>query len=231
MYARWEGYFPFFYLDYLTGLAMLNRLDDDAAKYFLRFTVNFKGSNYVKSAYQKLGWFWLLKGEEQKYREYMQKVKLYGDDFTDGDKLALSEAESEVSPNICLLKARLLFDGGYYSLSDSVLNSPYCFLESEKDEIEFPYRKGRIMHALGCHEEALIWYDEAISAGRQERYYFAANAALQAATICESSGNMELAEEYYKSCLHMKNKEYKNSISQKAKAGLNRINEKRKTVQ
>jgi len=227
-YPKGNDYFPFFYLDYLAGLAKLNRLDDDADKYLLRFTVNFKGSNYVKSAYQKLAWFWLVNDDEQKYREYMQKVKLYGDDFTDGDKLALSEAENEELPNICLLKARLLFDGGYYIPADSVLGSAGCALESEKDKIEFPYRKGRIMHALGQHEHALNWYEKTINAGSRQSFYFAANAALQAATIYESAGDLEKAEEYYKKCLRMKNKEYKTSISQKAKAGLNRINEKQK---
>ena len=227
-YPQGDDYFPFLYLDYLAGLARLNRLDNDAEKYLLRFTVNFKGSNYVKSAYQKLGWFWLVNDDEQKYREYMQKVKLYGDDFTDGDKLALSEAESEELPNICLLKARLFFDGGYYMLADSILARPDCFLKSDKDRIEFPYRKGRIMHALGQNEQALNWYEKAINTGSQENFYFAANAALQAATIYESAGDLEKAEEYYKKCLRMKNKEYKTSISQKAKAGLNRINEKQK---
>ncbi len=227
-YPKGNDYFPFFYLDYLAGLAKLNRLDDDADKYLLRFTVNFKGSNYVKSAYQKLAWFWLVNDDEQKYRECMQKVKLYGDDFTDGDKLALSEAESEELPNICLLKARLLFDGGYYIPADSVLGSAACVLESEKDKVEFPYRKGRIMYALGQHEHALNWYEKTINAGSRQSFYFAANAALQAATIYESAGDLEKAEEYYKKCLRMKNKEYKTSISQKAKAGLNRINEKQK---
>jgi tetratricopeptide (TPR) repeat protein len=227
-YPKGDDYFSFFYLDYLAGLAKLNRLDDDAEKYLLRFTVNFKGSNYVKSAYQKLGWFWLVNDDKQKYKEYMQKVTLYGDDFTDGDKLAQSEAKNEEPPNICLLKARLLFDGGYYMLADSILERSDCFLESEKDRIEFPYRKGRIMHALGQNEQALNWYEKAINTGSKENFYFAANAALQAATIYESAGDLEKAEEYYKKCLRMKNKEYKTSISQKAKAGLNRINEKQK---
>lgn len=222
-----KAYFPFYYLDYLTGQAKLNRLDDDADKYFILFTANFKGASYVKSAYQRLAWSAQLRGDQNGYHEYMEKVKLYGDDFTDGDKIALQDANSGEIPNTCLLKARLLYDGGYYHKADSILDHGDCILSTEKDHTEFPYRKGRISHSAGNREAAIIWYGKTIEIGREQTYYFAANAALQTALIYESSGEYDRAEEYFKMCTSMPKREYRTSLDQKAKAGLNRLEDKR----
>ncbi|MDT8392600.1 MAG: hypothetical protein RQ761_02060 [Bacteroidales bacterium] len=219
-----NAYYPFYYLDYLTGLAKLNRLDTDADTYFLRFTTNFKGKSYIRSAYQRRAWCALLKGDTLAYRKNMEKVKIYGNNISDGDKLALREAQQDLVPNICLLKARLLFDGGFYEQAGHVLANANCMLTAERDKLEYHYRRGRICHAIGAHDEALQYYDTTIYLGRDLPYYFAANAALQAGNIHESDGNFEKAGNYYRFCMKMDNQEYKNSIRQKAKAGLNRIN-------
>ena len=80
----------------------------------LRVLVQFKGKNYIKEAYQKMGWNALIAGDMSRYKFYMERVKLYGDDVIDDDKQVPLEAESGIPPNVTLLKARLLFDGGYY---------------------------------------------------------------------------------------------------------------------
>jgi hypothetical protein len=223
-----KEYYPFYYLDFLAGLAKLNRMDEDAYVYFLKFTTNYKGSAYLKEAYQKLAWHYLLRGEEGKYRMYMNKVIVYGDDFSDGDKLALSEAESGEVPNTCLLMARLYYDGGYYNKADSILDSLSCMLTNTRDIAEYPYRRGRVYHSSGKTNEALVWYDRTIVEGGELPYYFAANAALQAGTIHEAGGEFDIASDYYRMCLKMPNTEYRRSLQQKAKAGLNRIRDLKK---
>ena len=222
---RGKEYFPFYYLDYLAGLAKLNRLDEDAGSYLLRFLVNFRGKSYVKSGYQKLAWHHLLQGDEGRYRDYIGKALLYGDELTDGDKLARAEAESGIIPNVCLLKARLLFDGGYYAAAANILQQHDCCLISARDSMEFLYRNGRIAHAMNLYDEALLWYGMAIEAGREEIWYFAANAALLSGNIFELLGDYEEARIHYRLATRMKNKEYATSIKQKAKAGINRIDE------
>lgn len=220
-----DQYFPFYYLDFLLGQSKLNRLDADADKYFYRFTTNFKGDSYIKSAYERLAWSSLLKGDTAGYRQNMQKVLVYGDDFTDGDKMALQAAESAYIPDKSLLRARLLFDGGYYHAADSILGRADKHWPSLRERIEYPYRRGRVFHAMGLHDEALEWYNKAIGLGSNEPWYYAANAALKAGMISELEGRYTEAEEYYHQCLRMKNKEYRTSIAQKAKAGLNRLEE------
>ncbi|HSG67545.1 MAG TPA: hypothetical protein VK994_02480 [Bacteroidales bacterium] len=223
---RGNGYYPFLYLDYLEGLCRLNRLDTNASACFLAYTTNFKGQSYVKSAYQRLAWCALLKGDTSDYFMEMGKVLQYGNDIIDGDGLAMEAAQAgSTLPNLCLLKSRLLFDGGYFLRADSILDEKACHLTSDRDKIEYPYRKGRIHHALGNTGKALEWYAEAIEKGSEAPYYFAANAALQSAFIYESVGKTEQAAESYKACISMPNKEYKTSLNQKAKAGLNRIKE------
>ena len=222
-----KAYYPFYYLDYLEGLCHLNRLDTNAGNYFTRFTTNFKGKSYIKSAYQRNAWCALLQGDTARYYSEMGKVISYGADMIDGDQVALQDALSGALPNICLLKARLLYDGGYYSRADSLLHSISCPLLTEKDNIEFPYRRGRIFHAMGRQEDALEWYSRAIEQGRDASWYFAANAALQMGFIYEAAGEDAKAAEMYRQCIRMPKKEYETSLNQKARAGLNRIKDKK----
>ena len=47
-----QGKYPFHYLDYLQGISYLYSLDYEKSEmYFNRFLKNFKGNNYIKSAY------------------------------------------------------------------------------------------------------------------------------------------------------------------------------------
>ena len=108
-----NAYFKFVYLDYLLGLTKLNRLDNDADKYFQNFINNCNGNDYLKTSEQKLAWYYLLKGDTVKYIEHMADVEKMGDNAIDEDEQAELEAEKNEVPNVSLLKGRLLCDGEY----------------------------------------------------------------------------------------------------------------------
>ena len=218
-------YYPFYYLDYLTGMAKLNRLDFDCYKYFISFLTNFKGQNYIKAAYQKLAWFYLINDNTVKYNEKMGYVLTLGSSTIDEDKQALAEAESKAVPNICLLKARLLFDGGYYQKALDTLTekTPDEFCTSTKDYLEYIYRLGRIYDEWGYDTKAIPFYELTIKNGSASSYYFAANSSLHLGLIYENLKDTVKAKYYFALCSTMKNTEYKSSINQKAKAGLNRL--------
>lgn len=220
-----KEYFPFDYLDYLTGLAKLYRLDKDANQYFIKYVTNFKGMNYIKDSYQKIAWYNLVNNDIDKYKEYIAKVNQYGNDIIDADKQAEREAEKGEIPNIHLLKSRLLFDGGYYekALAAMTGNTSSGFLQNEKDSLEFTYRIGRIYHEWGKPDNSIPFYDKTIQNGLESEFYYAANSALKLGNIYEDKGEYNKAISYYKQAQSMKNEEYKNSISQKAKAGIHRI--------
>lgn len=216
--------FPLYYLDYLTGVAKLHRLDQDADAYFLRFLSGFKGKNYIKAAYQKLAWCYLVKGDTKRYKEYISYCKTEGSNFIDEDKQALKEAEIGHIPNLILLKARLLFDGGYYPKAIAqIANKPISSFPILKDQIEVTYRLGRIYDKIGDSEKAIEYYKQTFANGSGYSYYFAANASLFLGLLYENRGQYEKARFYFKECLSLRNHEYQNSIDQKAEAGLNRL--------
>ncbi len=223
-----DEYFPFYFLDYLTGVAKLNRLDSDAYKYLFKYAINFKGINYIKDSYQKIAWYYLVNENMDKYQEFIAKVNQYGNAVVDADIQADREATNKAVPNVYLLKARLLFDGGYYEKALAAITSSKTtgFLKNSRDSLEFSYRIGRIYHEWGKTETAVPFYLKTIENGSESPYYFAANAALQLGIIYENKGDFKTAAENYELAQRMENKEYKNSINQKAKAGLNRIKDK-----
>jgi tetratricopeptide (TPR) repeat protein len=218
-------FFHFHYLDYLLGVAKLNRLDKDAWAYLINFTANFRGRNFVRAAYERIAWNYLINGDIKKYHEYMNRIPLTGDNTTDSDKKALSDFKSGEIPNIYLLKAQLLFDGGYY---DRALEELEGFNQSpsktEHQTLEYTYRLGRVYHESGKITEAIRYYNLTIEKGQDKPWYFAANAALQLGMIYENMKMYDLSATFYKKSLSMDPTEYKNSISQKAEAGLSRIN-------
>ncbi|GAB1405268.1 hypothetical protein MASR1M74_24480 [Lentimicrobium sp.] len=221
---RGKGYYPFYYLDYLTGVAKLNRLDKDASVWFLRYLVNYKGEAFVKSAYQRLAWAALIEGDTRKHADYMHSVKVRGNTQLEGDQRAQQQAETGQIPDVGLLKAALLFDGGYYERAMNELDKIKATdLTSKREQLEFIYRKARIYHEWGKPFSAIQAYQQTLQQGRDHPWYFAANAALNLGIIFENQKQYAEAARYFRICLSLDYSEYKTSISQKARAGLNRV--------
>lgn len=218
------GTIPFYYLNYKKGLSKLRKLDTNAAEDFRFFLRNFGGMNHKKSVYQKLAWVELLKGNIAKYKSYMAECLKTGNMNVDEDKDAYHEAKSGELPNIILLRARLLFDGGYYKQSWSEISGkPLDSFPRFRDQLEVTYRLGRIMEKLSITEKAIYYYSKTLKNGASSEFYFAANSALLLGNIYEEEGQYDLALSYYDKCLQMRKHEYQNSIDQKAQAGQDRI--------
>ncbi|WP_316790175.1 tetratricopeptide repeat protein [Pedobacter frigoris] len=216
-------YQAFPYLDFLEGAAKLNKLDYSSSADFGRFLQTNKGVNYIKDANLHLGWISLLKGDTGAYSGFMAKVKSNGYAYQEKDKQALNEANESV-PNKSLLKARLLFDGGYHAKALDLLSDvKQESFSAGRDRTEFYYRRGRINDELNKEDAALSDYQNAINSGKGLRYYFAANAALQIGKIYENKKNYAKARQAYNVAIQMKNHDYESSIETQAKAGLNRI--------
>jgi len=212
------------YLDFMLGLARFRRLDQDAPQYLQNYISRMGNGNYVKEAYQKIAWFYLLNGDELKYRQYMDFCKKYGRESVGSDKSAQTEAESQEQPNPVLLKARVLFDGGYYKRAEASLlsHAPESFADTGL-QLEYVYRLGRIFHESGETNKAIEYYQMTIDQGRNQKYYYACNAALKMGLLYETAGEKEQAKAAYHTCLDMSPNQYKQSLHGKAKAGLNRL--------
>lgn len=216
-------YQPFPYLDWLTGVSKLNKLDYSSAVYFERFLQSNKGVNYIKDAYLHLAWINLLRGSDSGYAANIAKSKSLGYEYHERDKQALNEAKSPM-PNKELLTARLLFDGGYLTKALSVLaGSKADDFVTAKDKAEYFYRLGRINDGLGKDDTALSSYQQAINTGKNLKYYYAAKSALEMGKIYETRKNEVKAKASFNLAISMSGHEQETSIENEAKQALRRI--------
>ena len=221
---RGSAFYPFPYLDYMLGVAKIRKLDTSGKRHLHRFLQATRGRHYVKEAYQKLAWAELLNGSTQGYRDYMALLQKRGTVAAGGDQNAEREAERGEVPPVVLLKARLLYDGGYYDRALAALNSQAeASFSRFEHQLEYVYRKGRILHGQEAYDEALAQYDRTIERGRDHEAFFACNAALQAGLIQEKRRRNSSAASYFRTCLQLKPADYRTGLHQQAKAGLSRL--------
>lgn len=221
-------YENFYYLDLLLGKSKLYKLEEGADEYLKIYINNFEGEHFIKEAYQKLAWYELVMNNNfVAYKQYMKQCLDRGNDLVDEDKQAKREAKNKKAPNPELLKARLLYDGGYYQRAYTLLiTKSYLFQEESPEYLEYNYRMGRIAQALNNLTDAIQYYGFVINVGRKSKSYFACNSALQIGLIFESQGENKKAKQYLKQCLKMSPDEYKRGLHQKARSALERIKEK-----
>ena len=217
----------FYWLDYLTGRCKLNRLDKDADIFLKKYLDNFPGEDYKKDVCNRLSWFYLLQDDKAGFHKYRNMVKDVGSDLRDRDREAILESELPYEPNVQLLKARLLFDGGYYHEADSVLA---IFLSSSVFTVpyalEYDYRKGRIYQKLSKYDQAISKLQMTIDQGKDEPYTFAVRAALQLGLIYEEQHNYEKAAEYFNLCIDLYDSDHTVAgVENKAEKRLEKVEE------
>jgi hypothetical protein len=231
-YPKGEEYYHFPYMDIMNGMCKLYRLDLDSEINFNNFLSRYRGVNGIKEAYHRLAWISLLRKDESKYRYYMSLVEKKGEYNTAQDRTAMNEMEEAKQknvPNVDLLQARLLYDGGYYDKAYNALKS--CdskSLKTEQEKIEHSYRTGRILQKMRKNDDALKSYAKTIDKGTKKPYYYACNAALQSGKIHESRDELEQAKEFYEKCLKEKPDQYQVSLHSQAKERLEALKKKKK---
>ncbi|WEK37638.1 MAG: hypothetical protein P0Y53_08995 [Candidatus Pseudobacter hemicellulosilyticus] len=209
--------------DLQLGYAKVQHMEPDAADHLLRFVQQFKGKFYVKDALQKVSWYYYLQGNQAKADQYRKELLSSGNTDSEADKQAQQEAKAGHWPNKLLLEARLLNDGGYFRdalrlLHGKTLND----FALPEEKLEFAYRVGRIYDDIGVDNDAIHWYQQAVTLGEQRKEHFAARAALQLGNIYEQKKLFPAAIAWYERCMAMPDHDYKNSLDQRAKAGVAR---------
>ncbi|MEL7020543.1 MAG: hypothetical protein AAGK47_02955 [Bacteroidota bacterium] len=215
---------PFPYLNFMLGEAKLNRLDTDADQHFKQFLSAYKGRNFIKDAYRRLSWHALLFGTVGQFRQYQADVRSRGYTIVGEDESAQLEASEQLMPHQDLLRARLLFDGGYYERAHDLLATQSVLeFDTERHQLEFHYRTGRIHHARAQYDAALRAYQQTIVRGRTSPHYYACRAALEQGRIYEATNQRTAARAAYKNCLSIQPKEHRTGLHQQAKTGLLRL--------
>lgn len=224
-----EDYTQFPFLDYLQANCLLNKLELERAELaFLRFLQQFKGNNLVKDSYMRLAWIALLQQNEVLYKLRKTAALNNGLQIVDEDKQAQHQLSHAEEPNPIILKARLLFDGGYLKQAEQMLLQVDTNPLTISKKTEYAYRLARIYHESGQSEKAIITYLHAIKLGEKLPEYYAAAAYLQLGYLYESRNDFQTASFFYQRSLGFTNHAYKNSLGQKAKAGVKRCSTKNK---
>lgn len=209
------------YVQYLKGMQQLQILNSKSISYFKEYIATTQSENFIKSSYHKIAWSNLLESNKLAYKESMNNILQKGNAIREADKQSVKEAESNIPPQIDLLKIRLLFDAGLFLQAQQKADSLSLEkLTAEKDQLEYTYRKARLAEKQNQEVLAIKLYTETVEKGEKLPYYFAANAALQLGYIYQNKKDKSKANYYFEKSLSFKNHEYVNSISQKAKTAM-----------
>lgn len=218
-----EPFHPFWQRHYLLGLLKMNRLDQDADQPLRRFVRHFLGETGRWEACQKIAWHALLHGDTTGYRVWMSRLAAARRPHSEQDQAAWREAREGPIPDPVLLRARLLFDGGYYQRAYETLMQQPTHRYTGDLALERTYRLARITHALARYDEAEGYYRQTLEQGAQNPAYFACQSALQLGILYEQTRRCTLAKNAYQTCLRLKPQQYRISLHAKAKAGLDRL--------
>jgi tetratricopeptide (TPR) repeat protein len=216
-------YLVFWPIEFLKGVSLQNRLDNGCVIYFNSYIQGIRKGNYVNACCQRLAWQSLIMGNMPGYYSQINNMnmKFQG---TEQDQAACFEFQNKLLPQSQLLKARLLFDGGYYDKALIELKKIVPEKISNKlYSLEYYYRLARIYDKQQHYSQAILLYNKVILDGSNMQNYYGANAALNAGNICETNREFNKARLYYQKCLSMDPNQYKESIHQKAKIGLERM--------
>ncbi len=213
---------PFPYLDYLSGKAYLYALNFTEAEYAIeKFRALWPGVTLQADALQKLAWCALLQGYTADYSRMMSQCALLDVSSLDQDKQAHLDAVEGITPHADILRARLLFDGGYLDRASRILDGiDFKSFQQESDLIEYAYRRGRVAQEKGQVDQAIQYFTQCWEEGRDASFHYACAGALYAGNLYLERGQGQEARMWYRRCLNLSPDRYRDGLHQKAKAGL-----------
>ena len=219
-----SSYISFPTMSYYAGLAKLYKGDPNAIYDFKFFLENYKGKHLIKSCYEKMSWHSLLSNDFEEAQHYKNEIGRYGTLIMEEDKQAQRYLRKQL-PDPIILKARLLFDGGYYqSAYNTIIQTKVKALSTMDKKSEYCYRKGRILDRLGHQEQALVFYEASTIYGKKSKEYYGPYACIFMGDIYLKQGKRTLAKQFYtRATTYSNNQEYIQTIEQRAKSGLKQL--------
>ena len=205
-------YHKFPLLFYQKGRVLLNALDSTSISAFARFHEQYKGHSFKVDALMREAWYNHIKGEEAARDKAISKAKEQTIWPTSIDKQAKVELLTIHEEPVGLLKARLLYDGGYYSAAMHIINQTDCSLLSKYYQAEFYYRSARIFQAIGRTEEAITQYKATVALCKADERYIGPYAAIELVKYYTMNDHIEEAIEYLDSAVQLNTGQYKSDI-------------------
>jgi tetratricopeptide (TPR) repeat protein len=210
------------YIEYLRGEILMQKNQYDAAiAAYQKFIRIYKAESFKKDAHLKIALCYFLAGKTTEAKTYWTKATQTGKVKYDPDISAQAFLNDGPFPNEKILKARLYTDGGYFKDASAMIQSiSPADLKTEKQQVEYYYRKARLAHKTNNISAAKLFYQQTIDMVKDNPWYFGANSALQLGYIYQAAGDLRTARLYFEKALEYKKHEYKNSIDSKAKSAL-----------
>ncbi len=202
-------------LFHIKGRLLLNQLDSTAIHALQRFRTIFKGQSFRTDALMREAWWWHIHLDTGKRDSMMKLAERQEKLPTSNDKQAKKELTTLKDEPVALLKARLLFDGGYYERARLLLSSTNAVALSDYYLPEYHYRLGRVHQALKKHQEALLSFDKVIALCQDDKRYIGPYAALEAASIAFHLNDRERTKQYLKMSELLNTGLYKSDINAK----------------
>jgi len=206
---------------YLMGKVLLRKLDNQAEYYISSYIQNLDKQEYLKEMNYKLAIYYLIHDDKSKYKAYCKIVRQEGIDVNERDREALYDANLDYTPNVDLLKARLLLSGGYVKQADSILMS---FKKSQLQlvayQLEYHFLKAKLLLLKGEEQNAIYQLELVVKQGEKTDYYFASEAALVLGRIYRNCGQKDNAQKYFELSLKLYENNYYEYIEDAANKGL-----------
>lgn len=180
---------------------------------------------YVKDVYFKIALCHWFREESKEMDRYIALAKEYGGTQTEADKNADYYLKTDKWPARKLFEARFAFDGGYFTSALQKLKQLDINNLSDKDQVEYWYRLGRLHQATEKYEQAVGAFRKCIDLqGDTQGLYFAPNSWLQMGYIYRENNEEEKAIECFEQVLTYKDHPYAYSLQRKANIALKRGN-------
>jgi hypothetical protein len=220
-----KSHLPFYYPLLLEGELYLNDIETDSAVVKLeKYLSVCSRKRLVKQLHFKLFLAYHLLGDSTNANANFYAIGNEGEVGTDGDRYALYFYNRGLIPDKRLIRARLLYDGGYDARAQAALDSinPGS-LKTLNELTELQYRRARLAQRAKDTVSAKRLFTLTISTAGDDPSYYAPMSCLQLGRIALAEKRFVDAQAYYERAKTYPKHEYKTGLNERANAGLKRV--------
>jgi hypothetical protein len=219
-----QGDTEFNLLNHQIGNFLLYQLNPLAETYLTLYKQNKSTEAQNLNAERSLYWHYIITNQKKKAESQRQiMISIAQNEQNEQAAYIIRELETDNPPNIHLLKARLLYNGGnYHDAFEQITQYDYNS-KNLRQNTEFNYRKASINEKLENMKAAKVYYKKTILLGKDQVWYFAPQSALNLGKIYEAENKKDVAKQYYKMCMKINISPYKESINREAKRCLKQL--------
>ena len=209
-------------LHYMKGRLLLNSLDSACLNQFHKFKSTYSGDSFKTDALLREAWWYHINALHTKRDSIKQLITQEAKLPTSNDKQAKAEITTLNTLPVSLLKARLLYDGGYFGNAQLHLNQTNMSRLNEYYRAEIFYRKAKIQQQLHNYKDAMSNFNQVIALTQNDDRYIGPYSALETAKIYLKVYNDTTSCQQYLEQAHKLNTgAYKKTINYKVNNILN----------